>query len=115
MGDPLDELLAFGRSYQRELETKPPGEVIHPSPEALLKYLTIANIALVEFKERGRIGRPRGSGMGGDAASLIDGGLHEDDALRVVSERYRKPLAIVRDALRRHRNRQKSFSFLSSS
>jgi hypothetical protein len=105
MADPLDELLALGRNYQWELETKPPGEVIHPSPEALLSYLTIANIALVELKERGRVGRPRGSGMGGDAAALIDGGVLEEDALRIVSERYGKQVANVKDALRRHRRK----------
>ena len=102
----VEVLLAWGREWQRYDEAGP-GSGCHIPIPVLRQYLTMANAALFEQHygrptKRGG-GRPRGTGMGGQAAALIANGAREDDALRIISEHHVKPVENVRDALRRHR------------
>jgi hypothetical protein len=107
MDKPLDieVLLAWGRDWQRHLEAGPGRGFQIPIP-VLKQYLERANDGLALLKEREaheQGGRPRGTGMGGKAASLIACGVPEDDAVRMVAEHHGKPADKVRDALRRYR------------
>jgi len=109
---PLDSetLLAWGREWQRHLEGEPgPERGFHIPLPLLVQYVTKANEGLALLKERerhGRGGRPRGTGMGAKAASLITYGVPEDEALGMIAEHEKKPIDKVRDALRRHRAKQ---------
>jgi hypothetical protein len=109
MDKPLDVevLLVWGRDWQRHLEAEAaPGRSFHVPTAVLKQYLERANEGLALLKqheERGRGGRPRGTGMGAKAASLITCGVREDDAVRMVADHHKKPIDKVRDALRRHR------------
>jgi hypothetical protein len=113
MDKPLDVevLLAWGRDWQRHLEAGP-GCGFHMSALVLLQYVTTANEGLELLKQReARVikrsgGRPRGTGMGGQAAALIASGVREEDAMRMIAARQQKPVDKVRDALRRHRAAQ---------
>jgi hypothetical protein len=77
MDKPLDVevLLVWGRDWQRHLEAEAaPGRSFHVPTAVLKQYLERANEGLALLKqheERGRGGRPRGTGMGAKAASLI--------------------------------------------
>jgi hypothetical protein len=104
----VDVLLTWGRDWQRYLEAGPGSGFDIPIP-VLTQYLAKANEGLALLKERNaraikrRGGRPPGTGMGGHAAALIASGVREEDAVRMIAERHRKPAGKVRDALRRHR------------
>jgi hypothetical protein len=104
----IEVLLAWGRDWQRHLEAGP-GCGFHMSALVLLQYVTTANEGLELLKRReARVikrsgGRPRGTGMGGQAAALIASGVREEDAVRMITAHHGKPADKVRDALRRYR------------
>jgi hypothetical protein len=101
-------LLAWGLDWQRHLEAGPVSGFHIPIP-VLKRYVAKANEGLALLKQRDaravrrRGGRPRGTGMGGQAAALIASGVREEDAVRMIAAHQQKPVDKVRDALRRHR------------
>jgi hypothetical protein len=107
----VDLLLAWGRDWQCYLEAGP-GSGYHIPTSVLKEYVAKANegLALLLQREAGTIkrggGRPKGTGMGGQAAALIASGVREEDAMRMIAARQQKPVDKVRDALRRHRAAQ---------
>jgi hypothetical protein len=109
MAEALDVnvLLAWGRDWQRYLEAGP-GSGFHIPIPVLKQYVAKANegLALLKQRQARAIGRPRGTGMGGQAAALIASGVREEDAVRIIAEHHGKPADKVRDALRRHRGGQ---------
>jgi hypothetical protein len=104
----VEMLLAWGRDWQRYLEAGP-GSGFHIPVPVLKQYVTKANegLALLQQRDAGTIkrggGRPKGTGMGGQAAALIASGVREEDAVRMIAAHQQKPVDKVRDALRRHR------------
>jgi hypothetical protein len=100
----VEALLPWGLDWQRLLEAGPGSGFDIPVP-VLKQYL--AKVALLKQRDaraiKRRGGRPRGTGMGGQAAALIACGVHEEDAVRIIAEHHSKPADKVCDALRRHR------------
>src|SRR5262245_61514024 len=97
MADALDVdlLLAWGRDWERSLETEPVSG-FHISVPVLKQYLAKANEGLALLKQRDARaikrggGRPRGTGMGGKAAALMASDVREEDAVRIIAKHQGK-------------------------
>jgi len=99
-------LIAWGLEYERLLKDTPQGGFQVPRP-MLDQYIAAANAALVQQREqerkkagKKRSGRPRG-GMGEQRIRLIESGVREEDADRIVAQQNRKPAKSVKRAAKR--------------
>jgi hypothetical protein len=100
-----DDLLTWGRDWQRHLEQGlQTGQSYHVPRPLLDDYVAAANEALTQMIERAarktpkRRGRPSGSGMGDRMARLVANGVHETDAIRMVAAERKTKFANVQRA-----------------
>ncbi len=108
----LADLIAWGRDWQRHLDTGPHDNISFHLPLALLaRYVATANTALeremqeaARKKPRSRGGRPAG-GMGEQKLRLVAAGVREDDAERIVAKAFGKPLEAAARLGHRPQNR----------
>jgi hypothetical protein len=108
----LDDLIIWGRDYERYLKEGPRDDRVafHLPLPVLVQYVSAANEALLLVqrtetrKRRGRRsgGRPPG-GMGEQVARQIASGVREQDAVRMIAAATRRSEASVARAYARGR------------
>lgn len=105
----IDDLIAWGCDYEQLLKT---AGTIHVPRPMLDQYIAAANAALMqqreqEGKKQRRGGRPKG-GMGEQWSRLVESGVREEDADRIVAQAFGKAPEAVRRASKNARKKPPS-------